>query len=89
MPRHSNRPTGVTKLSNEYVQSIPSEIFENTPKAVWAAIAVSFAVNLASEGDFNQAAGVIMQEWIALKENGIIPQDVPAALRKYITLGEE
>ena len=27
MPRHSNRPTGVTKLDNEYVKTIPADVY--------------------------------------------------------------
>ena len=73
--------------SNEYIESIPLEIFENTPKAVWAAIAISFAVNLAAEGDFSQAAQQIVNEWAVLKQNGIVPQNVPAVIRKY-NIGE-
>lgn len=85
MPRHSNRPAGVFKLSNEYVGTIPAEIFENTPKAVWAAIAISFAINLGAEGDFSEAAQAVVREWGVLNQNGIVPQAIPATLRKYNT----
>jgi hypothetical protein len=69
--------------SNDYVDSIPLEVFENTPKAVWAAIAISFAVNLVAEGDFKGAAQTVVKEWVALHQNGIVPQVLPAPLRKY------
>lgn len=75
--------------SNEYIEAIPLEIFENTPKAVWAAIAISLAVNLGAEGDFTRAAQQIVGEWAALKQNGIVPQNVPASLRKYNVTEED
>jgi hypothetical protein len=73
----------INKTLTEYVEVIPREVFENTPKAVWAAIAISFAVNLGGEGDFSEAAQAVVREWSALHQNGIVPQAIPSSLRKY------
>lgn len=79
----------INKKLNEYVEAIPRELFEDTPKAVWAAIAISFAVNIVAEGDFDEAAWAVVREWSILKQNGIVPQSVPATLRKYDTAESE
>lgn len=69
------------KLLNEYVEAIPREVYESTPKAVWAAIAISLAT---CGGDtLDDAARAVVHEWSILKLNGIVPQTVPASLRKY------
>lgn len=71
----------INKLSNQYADVIPSDVYESTPKAVWAAIAVSLAT---CGGDrLDDAARSVIREWSILHENGIVPQDIPAALRKY------
>ena len=81
MPRHSNRPTGVTKLDNEYVKTIPADVYADIPKAVWAAIAISLAT---CGGDtLDDAARAVVHEWAILHTNGIVPQQVPASLRAY------
>ena len=67
--------------SNEYVDVIPLEVFEKTPKAVWAAIAISLAT---CGGDrLDDAARAVVHEWALLNQNGIVPQSVPARLREY------
>lgn len=73
----------INKKLNEYVEVLPREVFEDTPKAVWAAIAISFAVNLGAEGDFSKATQAVVHEWSILNQNGIVPQEIPASLRKY------
>lgn len=71
----------INKLSNEYADVLPREVYENTPKAVWAAIAISFAT---CGGDrLDEATQAVLREWGILKGNGIVPQDIPALLRKY------
>lgn len=71
----------INKTLNMYVEAIPAEVFEATPKAVWAAIAISLATG---GGDrLDEAAQAIIAEWAILKDNGIVPQVIPAALRKY------
>lgn len=83
MPRHSNRPMGVTKLDNEYIRILPPEVYADIPKAVWAAIAISLAT---CGGDrLDDATRAIVHEWGILSLNGIVPQDIPASLRKYNT----
>lgn len=69
--------------SNDYVDAIPLEVFEKTPKAVWAAIAISYAVNLGAEGDFTRATSSVVNEWLTLHLNGIVPQATPHLLLKY------
>lgn len=77
----------LNKLSNGYVDAIPAHVYENTPKAVWAAIAISLAT---CGGDrIGDAARAIIYEWGILHGNGIIPQPVPAALRRYDRPDEE
>lgn len=72
----------INKKLNEYVGAIPREVFEDTPKAVWAAIAISFANQI--DGDrLDLAAQMIVHEWSLLNQNGIVPQSIPAALRQY------
>lgn len=71
----------INKKLNQYVEAIPREVFEDTPKAVWAALAISFAT---CGGDrLDEAAYSLIQEWMILKENGIVPQSVPSSLKKY------
>lgn len=59
-------------LSNEYVTAMGKELFEQMPKTLLAAIAVSA---LTCGGDrLNEAAQEIAHEWFALHNNGIVPQ---------------
>jgi hypothetical protein len=61
----------LNKTSNEYAQSL-GDVFDKTPKAVFAAIAASFAT---CGGDYlNEAQMRIINEWWTLYENGIVPQ---------------
>ena len=78
-----NKHISFNAKSNDYVDAIPSEVFEKTPKAVWAAIAISYAVNLGAEGDFTKAASSVIDEWLTLHLNGIVPQATPHSLLKY------
>lgn len=50
-----------------------------TPKTVYAALAMSFAMRLCPEDDENnsQAIALMRQEWATLHVNGIVPQKVP------------
>jgi len=66
--------SAANKLGNEYQQAI-SEIYDRTPKAVLAAIAVSYA---SCGGDnLDEAQAAILAEWNALHWNGIVPQKPP------------
>lgn len=60
-------------LTNEYQNLAGPEVFEKTPKSVWAAMAVSFAIRLA-EDDPTKVRAILGQEWEALHANGIVPQ---------------
>lgn len=72
----------INKMLNEYAEAVPCAVYEAIPKAVWAAIAISFANRI--DGDrLDQAAQMIVHEWSILHQNGIVPQSIPAALRKY------
>jgi hypothetical protein len=67
------------KLSNEYAKLL-GPLYTGMPKAVIAAIAVSFA-NRINEGVFDGVECLIADEWQALYENGIVPQRPPSELR--------
>ena len=57
---------------NEYAALIGLDLYERTPKAVLAAIAVSYTIN--SEGD---AREYVLSEWATLHHAGIVPQAPP------------
>ena len=60
--------------TNEYEQAL-GDLFDKTPKAVFAAIAVSA---LTCGGDhLDQARAEILKEWRILHENGIVAQKPP------------
>lgn len=59
---------------NEYVYAL-GDIYAMTPKAVLAAICVSFASR--GEHGFAYASAEILREWEILHQNGIIPQPPP------------
>ena len=71
----------VNKLSNEYADLIPGKIYSSIPKAVWAAIAISFATGGGDRPE--DAVRAIVCEWRTLADNGIVPQKPPAALDKF------
>ena len=67
-----SRPTGVTKVINNYAMAVGWEAYESIPKAVWAAIAVSA---LTCGGDqLDEARERVLAEWSILHSNGIVPQ---------------
>lgn len=73
------RPTGVFKKSNEYADLISRRLYEETPKAVLAALLVSFidrcsGGNLEGWADMDKA---LLEEWDILHQNGIVPQKPP------------
>lgn len=73
------RPTGqgsrqvpaINKVSNEYAEELGS-LYDRIPKAVLAAIAVSYASN--GGYDMEHAVDNILAEWQCLHNNHIIPQ---------------
>jgi hypothetical protein len=64
------------KLSNEYAR-IFGPLYEQTPKAVFAAIALSFAFMDIEEAGWEQAVKRVLKEWQTLHANGIVPQGLP------------
>jgi len=60
------------KVQNDYALAVGGALFEEIPKAVWAAIAVSA---LSCGGDqIEEAAQRVAQEWKIWHEAGIVPQ---------------
>lgn len=60
-----------SKVTNEYAKAV-ADIYADTPKAVFAAIAVSLAT---CGGDhIDEAVNNILIEWRILHDNGIVPQ---------------
>lgn len=66
------------KRLNEYATYLPPALYERMPKAVAAALAVSYALRFAT-GDPEDAGRVLLKEWGILYDNGIVPQQPPAA----------
>lgn len=66
---------GIGKVTNEYSRQV--SFYDQCPKAVFAAIAVSA---LTVGGDhLDKASNLILMEWWALYENGIVSQNPPLA----------
>lgn len=65
---------GVTgKLNNEYQKLIAQSFYERCPKAVFAAIAVSYIANMANVS-LENVTDEMFREWRVLYEQGIVPQ---------------
>lgn len=72
-----SRPTGITKIGNEYADALGA-FYAETPKAVLAAVLYSFTLRL--HGEDPQPADIrnmIANEWRTLHVNGIVPQPAP------------
>lgn len=70
--------TAVNKKGNAYASEIDPVLYQETPKAVFAAIVASIVVNQANEtGDARTVDEFILEEWSALHANGIVPQKPP------------
>ena len=63
---------------NEYADAI-GLIFNDTPKTVLAAIAVS-ALTIGGD-QLDKAVERVVREWLTLYANGIVPQRPPAKVR--------
>lgn len=73
-------------LKNQYVAAIDAKLFDACPKAVFAAIAATPAMN---DGAVNCGENWSVNEWIvtewhALATAGVLTQKVPAAFRHLI-----
>jgi hypothetical protein len=75
-PRRNETMNGRgSKLLNGYATALDRKLYEETPKAVFAALAVS-ALTLG--GDYiDEANQRVMDEWWTLHDNGIVPQKPP------------
>ncbi len=70
------------KKMNSYAEELGSDLYEACPKAVFAAMAASFA---SSGGSFMEMARKrVITEWAVLHEQGIVPQQVPSQFRHDI-----
>lgn len=67
------------KTVNEYALSPGRAFFDATPKAVWAALAVSFLIKDVSESKSAGLRRELITEWEYLHANGIVPQKAPRA----------
>lgn len=69
------------KITNEYARTLGG-VYDDMPKAVLAAVAVSA---LTVGGDLlDEAAVRVVTEWDALHNAGIVPQPVPVKFRHLI-----
>jgi hypothetical protein len=66
------------KTGNEYADAL-GPFFADTPKAVFAALAYSYAVRLFETTDPSEIRQLLADEWSALHANGIVPQRPPRA----------
>ena len=71
-----SRPMGVFKTENNYQKQIDSSFYEKCPKAVFAALAVSYMVNHGITS-FEEVTGEMISEWNNLYNQGIVPQKPP------------
>jgi hypothetical protein len=70
--------TAINKTMNEYAGAVGGKLYGRTPKAVFAAVAVSMVTN---GGDhLNNARRLFLEEWWILHEAGIVPQKPPFRL---------
>jgi hypothetical protein len=60
------------KIHNEYAVAF-GKLYADTPKAVFAAVAFSFAMRL-SEDKPKEAIAEFVREWLVLHDQGIVPQ---------------
>lgn len=67
------RPTGVFKQRNNYIDAMGKR-YADTPKAVWAALALSLAFRLSGDGDMEEAMKLLGGEWSTLHTGGHLPQ---------------
>jgi hypothetical protein len=67
------------KLPNQYSQAF-GKLYDKTPKAVFAAVAYSFAMRL-NEDNPEESLEEFMDEWKTLNEQAIVPQAPPKVWR--------
>lgn len=69
------------KKMNEYAREVHG--YDDTPKAVFAAVAFSLAMRL-SEDNFDEARKLLLREWNILTRNGMVTTPMPAYLREHM-----
>lgn len=74
-------PASANKIGNEYQEQFPC--YDETPKSLIAAVAMSLAMQLTGEEDNEQAKKILSDEWASLHKAGIVPQKpkAPAVAR--------
>jgi len=63
----------MSKRRNEYISAL-GNFYARTPKAVFAAIAFSYANRLFAKSEGTEVVDCLAEEWRVLHENGIVPQ---------------
>lgn len=63
----------LNKIGNEYARAL-GNFYAATPKAVFAALAFSFANRLFAKSEGTEVVDLLVEEWKALHENGIVRQ---------------
>lgn len=66
------------KIKNQYARAISRKLYDDTPKAVFAALAVSYITNR-DNVEFEDIDAAVRDEWATLYANGIVPQRPPRA----------
>ena len=74
----TNRRRSPGKLSNPYQLSISRRLYARTPKAVFAALAVSPWHNRDRDDSTPTADAAILAEWEILFTGGLVPQRPPS-----------
>lgn len=74
------------KIGNDYARCL-DRLYADMPKAVLAAVAVSFASH--GGDDLAGAKAAILAEWKVLHANGIVPQKPPASEVKEVPHGRD
>lgn len=69
------------KQTNSYKNMIDPELYRNTPKAVYAAVAVSFLVNHQHE-TWGTIDSALIDEWKTLHSQGLVPQKPPKRVKR-------
>ena len=63
---------------NEYLRAVGVKLFHRMPKTVALTIAISYAIRVTGEEpEWSEVAGMLIEEWRTLHENGIIKQPPP------------
>lgn len=71
--------TGLNTKSNNYVLAMRSELWDHGTKAIFAALAYSFALRIF--GDNADVDAELAKEWQALYDAKIVPQAPTSAVR--------